>query len=183
MHRKNTFLLQIAIFSFITFLLFTANLNAGSLNPPSYAVDANGNPVPTPMTQSWSTRISDVNKRFKDIFPFTNILGSFYAGVLDNETGLVWEKGVGSFQQTYNGNGCIFPGNNSGYEIPTTGELESLLGRGNVPASLFGFTASQKIWTKEGYVTVTLNGSNLSANSGADNHTGTGVFWCVRGPK
>lgn len=177
--------------------IFSVASFAGSLNPPSYAVDGAGNPVPTNMTTSWKTTIAN-GLRFEEVYETTTATGTVFTAVLDHETGLIWRKGPTGAAQSYDPMACFgastSTGRQGGWRIPTTAELTSLFAR-SVSADLFGLATTTNIWTTEGFVTIIYNSTSvpvpftsitvrsLRSDSASTDKTGTARHWCIRGPK
>ena len=111
------------IMALLAMTSFAVPAVAGSLEPPASAVDGNGNPVPTTsVPPSWSQKLPAAER-------FELVLDG--AGVLDKETGLVWEQVPDSVHRTWVAakTFCITSmwGDRFGWRLPTVEELASLI--------------------------------------------------------
>lgn len=115
-------------------LLMTPASQSGELEPPDWAFNKFGKPTATPMQPpSWQD--------FRDDGRFKLVLAG--RGVLDRETGLVWEQRPGSDVTTnllYRGQADNFCWNKSvdgksGWRLPTAYEFASLM----EPGPSYGF--------------------------------------------
>jgi hypothetical protein len=161
---------------------------AGPLDPPTSAVDASGNPVSTtPEIPSWSRKI-DGPERF--------VLVLDGDGVLDRETGLVWEQSpiASTFQWRYAQEICssrsFGRSGRRGWHGPTIAQLASLLdltvsSSPKLPIGHpFDNVQSGMYWS-----TTTWSGDNsqaflLSIYTGTQygsSKTESHYIWCVRG--
>ena len=85
MQNSRTAIMSLVVGMSLGFLVTGVQAASGNLEPPGSAVDNSGDPVATTQTQpSWDQALSG-NERF------TYVLNQS-AGVLDKETGLVWES-------------------------------------------------------------------------------------------
>ena len=125
MRRKRDIRLAVSIFMAIAMALILPGLSvAGSLEPPASAVDGSGNPVPTMTTPPpWSQKLPAAER-------FVLVLDN--NGVLDKETGLVWEKSPST--ETYTWVNAIYHcsselnvGVRKGWHLPTVEQLASLV--------------------------------------------------------
>lgn len=128
--RTSAFLIRVV--SLVVIVFVPAIVLAGNLNPPASAVDSSGRPVPTSTVPgSWAGRLAANDSadpcnssRFKCVMD-----GS---AVLDNETGLVWQRDLsGGGQVTWRQarDGChdaVFAGR-KGWRLPFIHELASLV--------------------------------------------------------
>ncbi len=137
------------------FIAFTSVALAGSIEPPSDAVDSSGAPKSTMKTMdnipgSWDRLLDSTNgdpttgcnsDRFTCIFPGTNIVNGLFlpdgVAVRDNETGLVWERVPTPITTNPNdwgntANSCRSQKfKRGGWRLPYVEELQSLTGRIN----------------------------------------------------
>ena len=155
----------------------------GSLEPP-------GAPAPTMRTleelqPSWSKKITDASKRFEVVLDG--------AGVLDKETGLVWEKSPDTTTRSwssavlhaYNKN----VGGRGGWRLPTVEELRSLIDPTQSNLALpsghpFTNLLADLYWSS----TTNVNDTSavlfvwiFNGGVGNDGKSGSHYVWCVRG--
>ena len=158
----------------------------GTLEPPPSA------PAPTMKTldeipPTWSQKITDASKRFKVV------LGG--AGVLDKETGLVWEMSPDTTSRTWSK--AMYDaydknvGGRKGWRPPTVEELASLVDISvpgspklpsghlftNVPLSSFYWSSNTGVYNTTDAWVVDFNIGNVYN----DVNSGIGHVWCVRG--
>lgn len=134
----------------------------------------------------WDRKV-DTPKRFKVLAPFGG------AAVLDQETGLVWDREPSTSLTDQGGaiDACTqrVIGDRSGWRLPTVSELRSLLptAAAALPAG-HPFTAangvywSSTIWPFDGETAYT---SDLASENGPVFNASTNSLlsvWCVRGP-
>jgi hypothetical protein len=129
--KKRHYLLLTMFTAFLTAILFMPwPLSAGPLEPPEYAVDKNGNPIPTMWTLSdillFTTGLAgcqDIPRRYRF---FDNGDGT----VTDCNTGLMWQQVTNSGNGTWNagGNYCndLVLGGHDDWRLPELSEMQSL---------------------------------------------------------
>ncbi len=145
--------------------------------------------APAATTTSWS-KIINTPKRFTVLKAFGN------AAVLDNETGLVWERSpsTDTFGATDAHRHCntLTVGNRFGWRLPAVQELSSLLdpngpaGQPKLPAGHpFTNVQTSYYWTATNHIDdprteawFVVVGNPLV---GIFNSTGQSFVWCVRG--
>jgi len=188
MRSKRNIRLAVSIFMTITLALILPGLSiAGSLEPPANAVDASGNPVPTMTTPpSWSQKLPAAER-------FVLVLDG--DGVLDKETGLVWEKSPSN--AVYKWLGAIAHCSNElnvdsrkGWHLPTVEQLASLVDTSvgvslklptghpftNVESSYY-WAATTGVYDTTGAWGVLFSNGAVGTQSKTDNW----YVWCVRG--
>lgn len=116
MKKRNEMMLMIFTITIATALLMPAMIHAGSLEPTS---------PPGPTTQippAWSQTIAGTER-------FELVLGG--AGVLDKETGLVWEQSPQILTKNWADSIIYCPtkelGNRKGWRLPAVEELATLV--------------------------------------------------------
>jgi len=178
-------LVVVVIMMFIVTSVFLPGMsNAGNLEPP-------GPPGSTMKTldeipPTWSQKITDSSKRFELVLDG--------AGVLDKETGLVWEKSPDTTQRTL-ADACSYcsdkeVGGRKGWRLPAKEELASLVDMsvGAAPYLPAGhpFSNVQPFY----YWSSTTNVTNTSyawsvyfSNGDVTYHSKSNgdYVWCVRG--
>jgi len=192
----------LTVFMAIALALFLTGLSiAGSLEPPASAVSESGYPLSTMTTPpSWSQQLP-ASERFKPLLPveicFPNPYGppiclKIYNGILDKETGLVWEQKPDSASmnwdsaQDYCNN--LYKGKRKGWRVPTLQELASLVDPDHDPALPAGhpFENVQSLlyWT----ATTRTDDPNMAwsvwmqgGHAGPDVKIYDRFVWCVRG--
>jgi hypothetical protein len=172
-----------AIIIAITALLLPGIIQAGNLEP-------SGAPAPTMKTldeipPTWSQKIAGTER-------FELVLGNL--GVLDKETGLVWEKSPST--STYNWeaaiNHCILLVLNTrrGWHLPTIEQLGSLADNSSLNPALSAGHPFLNVQLSEYWAASTHNGFTTHAwtvtfnGAGFINYyskTDTRYAWCVRG--
>jgi len=192
--KKQRKLISVFVVLFAVALLLPGLCTAGSLEPPSNAVDQSGNPVPTMKTldhipPTWSQKLpcdTTACPRFEIVMDGT--------AVLDKETGLVWLKCPYNFNNNwdyaeYYCNGANF-GGRRGWRLPTMQELASLVDPTQTnPALPIGHPFDCVAWSF--YWSATASASDTSrvwgvniGNGLRDIHDKANTsyyFWCVRG--
>ncbi len=179
----------------------TGALLAGSLDPPSAAVDGFGAPKSTGATYpAWDKDLpaNDTGDACNSS-RFTCVLGG--VAVLDNETGLVWERTPSSTLRLWGtSSGSLFDCANSftggqwGWRLPSVHELASLLDSSVTPPLPLGHPFSNVDTTINfGYQAATTFGDNDLQNwvvtfnntitrvSVDGKASATRLSWCVRG--
>ena len=161
---------------------------SGNLEPPSSAVDSGGNPVPTTQTQpSWDQTLP-VNERFMLVMDGD--------GVLDGETGLVWQQSPKLFLNSWGSarSQCMgaVEGKRRGWRLPSMHELASLvefrpldsdpvLPAGhpfsNVQPGVYWTTTTDATNSTNAWVVNMVNGLLDSTGKATNNF----FSWCVRG--
>ena len=117
--------------------------------------------------------------------------------VLDRQTGLVWERTVGSSNVTWVNalNTCVgrFAGNRKGWRVPTVSELRSLIDDSQSSPALpaghpfnLGTATADSFWTVTTDVQVGQGGNawavSMANGAGSIDTKGIGKkLWCVRG--
>lgn len=162
---------------------------AGNLEPP-------GPPAPTMKTLGdvapvWSRTLDsgDGQANGCDSTRFTCVLGT--AGVLDNETGLVWHRSpfaLTGFNWEDARNACAIssPGSRGGWRLASLPELTSLLF--NLPADhpfvLPGGGANVRFWTMTAVAGSPLRAWAVSTDGFAERRLKSDglIHWCVRAP-
>jgi len=187
MRSKRNIRLAVSIFIAIAMALILPGLSiAGSLDPPASAVDASGNPVPTMTTPpTWNQKLP-ASERFELVLDG--------AGVLDKETGLVWEKSPLTEEYTwfYAIYHCsdLNVGGRKGWHLPTVEQLESLVdtsvsGSPKLPTGHpFTNVQSNLYWsatTHAGSTTYAKYVHFLDGNASFGAKTAGNYAWCVRG--
>jgi hypothetical protein len=193
MRSKRNIRLVTTIIAVIALVLTLPCLSiAGSLEPPTTAVDSSGNPVPTvQIPPTWSQKLqcdTTACPRFEIVMDG--------AAVLDKETGLVWEQspdtGTYSWLSAYGHCYGLVLGNRKGWRLPTVEELTSLvdptvpspgptLPSGNLfanvqPAEYWSITTSP-LSSTNAWVVYFKTGSVYASYSKDSSH----YAWCVRG--
>jgi hypothetical protein len=209
-NRVNTLLLVLLVLMAGAIIAILATrANGGSLDPPGppastmHTLDdiyTTANNVPP----SWDQKLDSTNgsvggpllpagcnsDRFTCVFPRKITLVSYdYDGVLDRETGLVWQRSqdsatIGHADWQLSALECMgmFTGDRSGWRLPTQAELSSLRGSsGDLPSGnpFLPATLNGIYWTStEAGNEVT----NLAYNStGRQDKAALNLVWCVRG--
>jgi len=174
-------------------LVVGAQAQSGSLEPPGSAVDGAGDPVATTQTQpSWDQTLPTA-ERFVRVLPTTATPAG--EGVLDKETGLVWEQSP--LTTTHTWSSARFQctsrtvGNKKGWRLPSVHELASLVdptnpgGNPDIPAGApfanlqsFGYWSAATLvdTPADAWVVVFLDGF-VGTNGKAFGN----FVWCVRG--
>jgi hypothetical protein len=196
MKRKWTLMLA---FSTVAVLLISGLVDAGEL-------DQTATPAPTMKTlDEIYQRLDDVYDKVDNIPPswsqklpvaerFVLVLGG--EGVLDRETGLVWEKAPSISNDFYIACGTCYErrvGDRKGWRLPTVEELQSLYdqagdGTGRFLPAGHPFTLSfTEYWTKTVYDGSTTLAYVVDLANGfvkVENKSPTiAGIWCVRGGK
>ena len=162
---------------------FAGMVVGGDLEPP-------GPPGSTMKTldeipPAWSQKITDTSKRFVIVLDG--------AGVLDKETGLVWEKSPDTTSRTWS-NAVFYAytknvGGRKGWRPPTVEELASLVDPTRSNPSLpsghpFTNVQSNLYWSSTTGVYSTSDAGVVNFNFGSvynDDKGVNGYVWCVRG--
>lgn len=190
-NRINTVLLLLVLFALLVLIgMVATRASAGPLDPPSA-------PAPTGAiheAESWSQTLTADgtcnSPRFKCVMN--------NEGILDRETGLVWQRTAGSSVASWNGavSACInlTTGSRMGWRLPTMPELKSianLSGDGAVTGMPFlsGGVPSRKYWsaTTDPFddpaeaTYLDFNTTTVIGTSAKDQFTDIG-YLCVRGP-
>ena len=165
--------------------------SGGPLDPP-------GLPAPTMKTladvaPSWHQKLVSTNGDVNgcNSARFTCVLDG--EAVLDNETGLVWDRNP-DIEQTQTWNGAFGYctnrelGGRGGFRLPSVEEMNSLRddsadrlpdgGPFTVPTEQQFWTASTEVGNAAWAYTFQVNNSGASASE----KTGATAVWCVRGP-
>lgn len=166
---------------------------SGSVEPPGTAVDGSGDPVATTQTQpSWDQSLPG-SERFVRVLPtITTPAGE---GVLDKQTGLVWEQSPQTSGTTWllARVRCLRRGTGGqmGWRLPSIHELPSLVVPGD-PAGVpdlpvghpFSNVQSSSYWS----ATTNVGDPTSAWGVGFSNgfvpprvKTDSGFVWCVRG--
>jgi hypothetical protein len=182
---------------------------AGSLDPPPSAVDGSGNPISTGGDiPAWSKNLDSTNgvasgvRAGCDSDRFTCVFND--KAVLDNETGLVWERTPNAFGDSLVDSVLIClrlhefitDFDHGGWRVPTISELASLYdatqaGVIKLPTGHpFGGTVEPgEYWSVTGLdgqptlaFTVDFGGGGGSIRDGAKLSDPGPNRWCVRGP-
>ena len=168
-----------------------AQAQSGNLEPPDSAVNNQGEPLPTTQTQpSWDQKLTGAER-------FKYVLGS--QGVLDKETGLVWEQspwwtGIPSTSQftwVQAVSHCIRLklGGRYGWHMPTIEQLASLIDDSQLNPTLpsghpFSNVQSDYYWSATTLANTTTSAWDVHFGVGilsAGPYTNTSYSWCVRG--
>jgi hypothetical protein len=195
MRSKRNIRLALSISMIIALALIIPGLSiAGSLEPPSYAVDGSGNPIPT-------------------MQPKTTCRGEFYINndgtVTDCKTGLIWTRGAHCYlpatwsqamvncSTLANGICDLQDGSSAGdWHLPTLEELKTLPDRKYTNPALSNAKGDGQLVNGDafGYVQLSYYWSSSQQNAGRSwwVHMGSGLVnnsfvselfdvWCVRG--
>lgn len=156
---------------------------AGNLQPPG----APGSTMKTldEIPPAWSQKIPDASRRFQLVLDG--------AGVLDKETGLVWEQSPDTTTRTWS-NAISYAynknvGGRKGWRLPTIEELASLVDTTQSSPALpsghpFTNVQSNLYWSSTTYVSNTSNAWAMDFVGGivsSNVKTNTFYVWCVRG--
>jgi len=170
-----------------------AQAQSGSLEPPGSAVDGAGDPVATTQTQpSWDQGLAAA-ERFVRVLPTAATPAG--EGVLDKNTGLVWEQSP--LATTHTWVSARFQctgrtvGDQKGWRLPSVHELNSLVdptnpaGNPDIPAGApFANVQSSVYWSASSDVdTPTRAWIVVFFNGGVSviNKPFSRFVWCVRG--
>ena len=184
MNKKNEVITGAIMMAVVTIVMFLPGLvSAGSLEPTA----APGSTMKTldQIPPNWSQKISGAAR-------FELVLDG--AGVLDKETGLVWEQSpTNTMPQTWidASSACYtnIVGGRNGWHLPTIEQLTSLLdtsvaGPLKLPAGHpFSGVASVFYWSATPYAGSTASAWNVNFSGGvlSFDKTNTNFVWCVRG--
>jgi len=193
--KKQKKLIPVFAIAFAVALLLPGLSTAGSLEPPSNALDQSGNPVPTMKTldqipPTWSQKIpctSTTNcPRFEIVMDGE--------AVLDKETGLVWERTPFNVCEDWDhaqwSCNYSYAGQRRGWRLPTAPELESLNDLSNDCWSQSGWTADLPcghpfLNLKPDYWSATTffldSSMAFGIGGGAVYKSAELCVWCVRG--
>lgn len=182
---------------------------AGTLEPPPSAVDGAGNPVGTGAASPAWDKVLPANDTGDPCRSsrFTCVMGG--QAVLDNETGVVWERAPEAFLGYWPGarGACMNKnvGGRRGWRLPSIQELSSLVDMSftdehglnvpqghpfildNVGAGFRGFwSATKDAQDPNGAWSVEFGGGivqSLPIDPAVPIHSGNAftIFWCVRG--
>ncbi len=185
-----------------------AQAQSGNLEPPASAVNGSGDPLATTQTQPSWDQLLPTSERFQVL---TRILGGGGGpiafddwGVLDRETGLVWERtpqaSFMSWNIAYNQCTSSKVGGRLGWRLPEVHELASLVNADHIcnncpsggppalpPGHPFLNVQGQRYWTATLDPTFSQIGVRLvDFQTGRTGTTSNAVinqelFWCVRG--
>ena len=187
MRSKRNIRLAVSIFMAIAMALILPGLSiAGTLEPPTNAVDASGNPVPTmTMPPSWGQKLPAAER-------FALVLDG--NGVLDKETGLVWEKSPSTTLYTWVSAilycNDLDVGGRKGWHLPTIEQLASLVdtsasGSPKLPTGHpFTDVQSGAYWSATTYAGDTTRAWAVYFGDGSVGGGGKAAgnyAWCVRG--
>jgi len=187
MHSKWKSVVNVLIGMVLSVGLLVTGVQAqsGSLEPPGSAVDGTGNPVATTQTQpSWDQGLAAA-ERFVRVLPTAVTLAG--EGVLDKNTGLVWEQSPLATMYTWSSARfqCIDRkvGDQKGWRLPSVHELASLAA---LPAGHpFSNVQSSFYWSASTDVATPANAWVVGFASGFVVTISTKTFdryvWCVRG--
>ena len=152
-------------------------------------LEPSGTPEPSMRTleelqPSWGKKITDASKRFETVLDG--------AGVLDKETGLVWEKTPDTVTRQW-ANAIFYAynknvGGRKGWRLPTVEELASLVdtsvsGSPKLPVGhTFNIVPSANYWSSTTADTSFVLGVYFSAGGVTNfNKADSNSVWCVRG--
>jgi hypothetical protein len=195
--EKQRELISVFALAFAVALLLPGLSIAGSLEPPSNAVDQSGNPVSTMKTldqipPTWSQKLpcdTTACPRFEIVMDGV--------GVLDKETGLVWQRYPYNFNNDWEYavwfcDGGVSPGfgGRGGWRLPTMQELASLVDATQTNPALpsghpfegvswgFYWSATAKVSDPNSIKGVNMgNGLREIHDKGSTSYH----WWCVRG--
>jgi hypothetical protein len=196
-YRVNTFLLIVLVAIGLTIVgMLATRTVAGPLDPPN-PPSPTGRPIDE--VGSWSRQLSDLggcnSPRFKCVLPTSSQPAG--EGILDRETGLVWERTVDSGERDWLGAhlhcATSSAGDRQGWRLPSSAELRSLSdtsdndGVPDLMPFLPGGVPDRRYWTATDYQDNTgdlahaVDYDNTSSTVGLDKDFLEGA-WCVRGP-
>jgi len=194
MHSRQKSVISLVVGAGFSFgLLVTAvQAQSGTLEPPGSAVDGVGDPVPTTQTQpSWDQGLPAA-ERFVRVLP--TAATSAGEGVLDKNTGLVWEQSP--LTTTHTWANARFQctsrtvGDRKGWRLPSVHELASPVVPGNpaggpdLPAGHpFSNVQSFRYWSATTSADLPTNAWHVSFGSGfvfTNLKTLNSFVWCVR---
>jgi len=192
---KQRKLLSVFTIAFAVALLLPGLSTAGSLEPPSNAVDLSGSPVPTMKTldeipPTWSQRLpaddgpnGDTcnSSRFKCVMDGN--------AVLDKETGLVWRRypvcDLKNWYEAHWSCAVTYRSRRIGWRLPTIYELASLLDNGPLPnGHPFLYVEPANYWAATSDFSNNNRAWAVDFGRGGVNYfdkTDPHCYWCVRG--
>jgi hypothetical protein len=213
--RINTFLLALVVMMAAAIIgILATRAGAGSLDPPGapastmHTLDDVYNGVQN-VPQVWDQKLDSTNgsgggatlpagcnsDRFACVFRrVTGPLAATYDGVLDRETGLVWERSPSSTAVVWSTavDLCIraTTGGRSGWRLPTVEELSTLMVPSGSASSLpagnpfSGVSTSELVWSSTEVVDDATPSAwvfPIGGSVGGYAETNTAAMWCVRG--